>query len=61
MIRESVAIATLPGLWTGHDLKDVWVCRLQPEIRQRISVAFCGDEKTQSGPSGPGKGLGLVS
>ena len=45
MIRESVAIAILPGLRASHDLEDVWVCRLQPEIRRRISVAFRKGEK----------------
>lgn len=47
MIREGCAIAFLPGLRASHDLEDVWVCRVQPEIRRRISVAFRkGEERS---------------
>ena len=40
LIREGCAIAILPGLRASHDLEDVWVCRLKPEIRRKISIAF---------------------
>lgn len=45
LIREGCAIAILPGLRASHDLEDVWVCRLKPEIRRRISIAFRKGEK----------------
>lgn len=45
MIREGVAISILPGLRASHDLEDVWVCRLTPEIRRKISLAFRRGEK----------------
>lgn len=45
LIREGCAIAILPGLRASHDLEDVWVCRVQPEIRRHISVAFRRGEK----------------
>lgn len=45
MIREGCAIAFLPGLRASHDLEDVWVCRLHPEIRRHISVAFRKSEE----------------
>lgn len=45
MIREGCAIAILPGLRASHDLEDVWVCRLAPEIRRKISLAFRKGEK----------------
>ncbi|SED16859.1 LysR family transcriptional regulator [Rhodobacter sp. 24-YEA-8] len=45
LIREGCAIAILPGLRASHDLEDVWVCRLTPEIRRRIFVAFRKGEK----------------
>jgi DNA-binding transcriptional LysR family regulator len=45
LIREGCAIAILPGLRASHDLEDVWVCRLTPEIRRKISIAFRKGEK----------------
>jgi DNA-binding transcriptional LysR family regulator len=45
LIREGCAIAILPGLRASHDLEDVWVCRLKPEIRRKISLAFRKGEK----------------
>lgn len=45
MIREGCAIAILPGLRGSLDLEDVWVCRLAPEIRRRISIAYRKGEK----------------
>jgi DNA-binding transcriptional LysR family regulator len=45
MIREGVAISILPRLRASHDLEDVWVCRLAPEIRRKISLAFRRGEK----------------
>lgn len=45
LIKAGCAIAFLPGLRASHDLEDVWVCRVQPEIRRRISVAFRKGEK----------------
>ena len=39
MIREGYGISMLPGLRSSHDLEDVWVCKLMPEIRRRISLA----------------------
>jgi len=45
LIREGCGISILPGLRASHDLEDVWVCRLAPEIRRRISVAFRRGEK----------------
>ncbi|MBL4929468.1 LysR family transcriptional regulator [Fuscibacter oryzae] len=45
LIREGCAIAILPGLRASHDLEDVWVCRLKPEIRRKISIAFRKGEK----------------
>jgi DNA-binding transcriptional LysR family regulator len=32
-------------LRASHDLEDVWVCRLTPEIRRKISLAFRKGEK----------------
>ncbi|TRC89721.1 LysR family transcriptional regulator [Mesorhizobium sp. WSM4310] len=45
LIREGCAISILPGLRASHDLEDVWVCRLAPEIRRRIFLAFRQGEK----------------
>jgi len=45
LIREGCGISILPGLRASHDLEDVWVCRLAPEIRRKISVAFRRGEK----------------
>lgn len=45
MIREGCAIAILPGLRASLDLEDVWVCRLTPEIRRHISIAYRKGEK----------------
>jgi len=45
MIREGYAISMIPGLRTSRDLEDVWVCRLVPEIRRQISIAFRHDEE----------------
>lgn len=45
LIKAGCAIAFLPGLRASHDLEDVWVCRVQPEIRRQISVAFRRGEK----------------
>lgn len=45
LIREGCAIAILPGLRASHDLEDVWVCRLTPDIRRKISIAFRKGEK----------------
>ena len=35
----------LPGLRASHDLEDVWVCKVVPEIRRKISLAFRKGEK----------------
>lgn len=40
LIREGYAISILPGLRASYDLEDVWVCKLVPEIRRKISLAF---------------------
>ena len=45
LIREGYAISILPGLRASSDLEDVWVCRLMPEIRRKISLAFRRGEK----------------
>jgi len=45
MIREGYGISMLPGLRASHDLEDVWVCKLVPEIRRKISLAFRKGEK----------------
>ena len=45
LIREGYGISILPGLRASYDLEDVWVCRLTPEIRRRISLAFRKGEK----------------
>lgn len=45
LIREGCGISMLPGLRASHDLQDVWVCKVVPEIRRRISLAFRKGEK----------------
>ncbi|MBF8668266.1 LysR family transcriptional regulator [Pseudomonas putida] len=45
LIREGCAIAMFPGLRTRFELNDARVCRLVPEIRRRISIAFRAGEK----------------
>jgi len=45
LIREGYGISILPGLRASHDLEDVWVCKLRPEIRRKISLAFRKGEK----------------
>ncbi|TWI35230.1 LysR family transcriptional regulator [Paracoccus sulfuroxidans] len=45
MIRENCGISILPGLRASHDLEDVWVARLKPEIRRQISLAFRRSEE----------------
>ncbi|WP_095054761.1 LysR family transcriptional regulator [Pseudomonas sp. Irchel s3b2] len=45
LIREGCAIAIFPELRASFDLQDARVCRLVPEIRRRISVAFRRGEK----------------
>ncbi|AWM29328.1 LysR substrate-binding domain-containing protein [Sinorhizobium fredii] len=39
-IRSHAGISILPGLRASHDLQDVQVRPLQPEIRRKISLAF---------------------
>ncbi len=45
MIRENYGISMLPGLRASHDLEDVWVCKVVPEIRRKIFLAFRKSEK----------------
>lgn len=45
LIREGCGISMLPGLRASHDLDEVWVCKLVPEIRRSISLAFRRGEK----------------
>ena len=45
LIREGYGISMLPGLRASHDLEDVWVCKVVPEIRRKISLAFRKGEK----------------
>ncbi len=45
LIREGCAIAIFPGLRARHDMQGARVCRLEPEIRRRISIAFRRGEK----------------
>jgi DNA-binding transcriptional LysR family regulator len=45
LIREGYGISMLPGLRASHDLEDVWVCKIVPEIRRKISLAFRKGEK----------------
>ncbi|MCT6836742.1 MAG: LysR substrate-binding domain-containing protein [Bifidobacteriales bacterium] len=45
LIRDGYAISILPGLRASYDLEDVWVCKLEPEIRRKISLAFRKGEK----------------
>ncbi|WP_260955734.1 LysR family transcriptional regulator [Pseudomonas citri] len=45
LIRDGCAIAIFPELRASFELKDARVCRLVPEIRRRISVAFRKGEK----------------
>lgn len=40
LIRGGCAIAIMPGLRASLDLEDVWVCRLTPEIRRHIFIAY---------------------
>ncbi|GAK70664.1 hypothetical protein RRU01S_13_00020 [Agrobacterium rubi TR3 = NBRC 13261] len=35
----------IPGLCASHDLEDVWVCKIVPEIRRKIFLAFRKGEK----------------
>ncbi|MCO8169362.1 LysR substrate-binding domain-containing protein [Pseudomonas sp. 21LCFQ02] len=45
LIREGCAIAIVPGLRSRFDMQGVRVCRLVPEIRRRISIAYRRGEK----------------
>jgi len=45
LIRQGYCISILPGLRASYDLEDVWVCKLLPEIRRKISLAFRKGEK----------------
>lgn len=45
LIREGCAIAIFPGLRAQSDMQGARVCRLEPEIRRRISIAFRKGEK----------------
>jgi DNA-binding transcriptional LysR family regulator len=45
LIRQNYGISILPGLRASYDLEDVWVCRVVPEIRRRIFIAFRREEK----------------
>lgn len=45
LIREGCAIAIVPGLRARFDMQGVRVCRLVPEIRRRISIAYRRGEK----------------
>ena len=45
LIRENYGISMLPGLRASNDLEDVWVCKVVPEIRRKISLAFRKGEK----------------
>lgn len=45
LIRGGCAIAIFPELRASFDLKDAQVCRLVPEIRRKISIAFRKGEK----------------
>lgn len=45
LIRKGYAISILPGLRASYDLEDVWVCKVLPEIRRKISIAFRKGEK----------------
>ncbi len=45
LVREGCAIAMFPGLRVRFELSDARVCRLVPEIRRRISIAFRAGEK----------------
>lgn len=45
LIREGCGISILPGLRASHDLEDVWVCKVVPEIRRKIFLAFRKAEK----------------
>lgn len=45
LIRQGCAIAIFPGLRGRFELSDACVCRLVPEIRRRISIAYRAGEK----------------
>lgn len=45
LIRQGYGISMLPGLRASHDLEDVWVCRIVPEIRRKIFLAYRAEEK----------------
>ena len=45
LVSEGCAIAILPGLRARKDLQGTRICRLEPEIRRRISIAFRKGEK----------------
>ena len=45
LIRKGCGISMLPGLRASYDLEDVWVCKVVPEIRRKISLAFRRGEK----------------
>lgn len=45
LIRQNYGISMLPGLRASHDLEDVWVCKVIPEIRRKIFLAFRKAEK----------------
>jgi DNA-binding transcriptional LysR family regulator len=40
LIRSHAGISILPGLRASHDLQDVQVRPLKPEIRRKISLAY---------------------
>lgn len=45
LIRAGYGVSILPGLRASYDLEDVWVCKIVPEIRRKISLAFRKGEK----------------
>ncbi len=38
-------ISILPGLRASYDLEDFWVCRIEPEVPRKLSLAFRRGEK----------------
>lgn len=45
LVKEGCAIAILPGLRARVDMQGTYACRLEPEIRRNISMAFRKGEK----------------
>ncbi|QOJ89535.1 MULTISPECIES: LysR family transcriptional regulator [Pseudomonas] len=45
LVKEGCAIAILPGLRARADMQGTYICRLEPEIRRNISMAFRKGEK----------------